>query len=171
MSYPSLAGDTGRSVFQAQYDQFTKAIAAPRTLLNGLGVAILTYQPWSRTYIEAGRARGGPNAIAANPAEGDKLYSIYQIEPTFKIQDRFSQQLGRSLSDNFASYYNGKYSGQSGTHADPGTPSHIGPSYMNDAGVDQLVVQQYADYATLAATQKKYDPQGFFTTRTKGYKY
>jgi Berberine and berberine like len=45
--------------------------------------------------------------------------------------------------------------------------------YSNDAMFDQLPYQTFPgnNYARLKAIQKKYDPNGFFATRTGGFKY
>ena len=45
--------------------------------------------------------------------------------------------------------------------------------YSNDATFDQVPYQTYPGnkYARLNAIQRKYDPNGFFATRTGGFKY
>ena len=45
--------------------------------------------------------------------------------------------------------------------------------YSNDAMFDQLPYQTYpgSNYARLKAIQRKYDLNGFFATRTGGFKY
>ena len=131
----------------------------------------MNFQPWSRSYVEKGFARGGPNAIGANPAEGDKMYSIYQPVTEFKIQDKYSRAIGNTLVNNFANYYQSNYAGAVGTHAEPGVVGTLGPRYLNDAGPDQVVVQNYANYPALKATQSRYDPNGLFSKRTQGFKY
>ena len=170
-TYPSLPGDDGRTAMQTQYTQFTDQMKSLDAVLHGLIDASLTFQPFSRSYLENGRARGGANAIALDPREGDKILALYQPVTVLKGQDAYARKTAQGLVDKFTQYYQNSFGGKVASHADPGVVGRQDPKYLNDAYADQLVVQGYADYAQLKATQGRYDPDGFFSKRTQGFKY
>ena len=156
---------------QTQYEQFSDQLKSLDAVLHGLIDASLTFQPFSRSYLEAGRARGGPNAIAIDPREGDKVLALYQPVSVLKEQDAYARRTAQGLVDTFTKYYQSGFGGKVASHADPGVVGRQDPKYLNDANMDQGAVQGYADYAELKATQSRYDPDGFFSKRTQGFKY
>ena len=93
VTYPSLPGDASKDTYPTQLQQYFAKMHSLVTFGNGIATAALIYQPFSRSYTENGRKRGGPNAIAVNEAEGAKLFAIYQPNANFKIQDSYLKRL------------------------------------------------------------------------------
>jgi hypothetical protein len=81
-----------------------------------------------------------------------EIAAIYQDET---IEYKNVQELSKKLTDELT----------------PLQESSYNPFFMNDAGPDQDVTKSYKEYEQFARLQSRFDPDGLWEDRTRGYVY
>ena len=90
------------------------------------------------------------------------------------LTDAAAAKFADGISGGVVDFSRRKYAGVKPTHwTSGGDETGYNPLFMNDAMFDQQPLQRYGQdvYAQLKQTQRKWDPKGFFSTRTGGFKY
>lgn len=110
-----------------------------------------------------------------DPANGDRNWLIFTVSWETALGDTIADQIATTLANDAINYSKTHYSGVRNTRYRSGNLNYeeYNPVYSNDAMFDQQPYQTYGgvSYARLKAIQRKYDPNGFFATRTGGFKY
>jgi len=117
----------------------------------------------------------GSDALALDPGNGDRCWLIYTISWETAAGDSTADAFAVELANNAENYAQSHYAGVKNTRYQEGSLPYeeYNPTYSNDAMFDQQPYQTFGNnnYVKLKATQRKYDPNGFFATRTGGFKY
>lgn len=123
---------------------------------------------------EASVASGG-DALQLDPKNGDRLWIDLVISWETAVGDDVAASFAEQILSDIDSYVRTTYAGVPNTRYVEGnlTYEEYNPLFLNDAMYDQQPAQSYGgnSYERLRAIQKQVDPNGFFPTRTGGFKY
>ena len=127
----------------------------------------------------------GPNALGLDPKNGDHVWMEYSLIWEDPASDSIAFAAAKNISTVVSNYAKTTYRGVKPTHygglgaddvdvlGDAGLEyQEYDPIFLNDAMYDQKPLQSYPvdNYARLLEAKARYDPHGFFTNRTGGYK-
>jgi len=131
-------------------------------------------QPMQALIAQASVNAGG-DAINLDPGNGDRVWIDLLVSWETAAVDTVADDIMVNLQTNIDTYTQQRYPGVPNTRYVAGDLSYeeYNPIYLNDAMFDQKPMQTYGgtSYARLKAIQKAVDPEGFFPTRTGGFKY
>jgi hypothetical protein len=163
------------AAWQKQVDIATKS--------DKTSVGSIAFQPLPRHVIRETERRGG-TPMNFKEELGDHIIIEMDISWT---KGRFDKQIydaGTGITAQIDSLYQTKFKGQKATNMkqlsvlDQSPISNTTavndgylPIFANDATWDQGVYRSYKDYEKLGQIQKKYDPNGFFSKRTNGWRF
>lgn len=133
----------------------------------------LAFQPMP-AIIPAQSQLAGGNALGMSPAEGDRMWMEYDISWLTVLGDEDAHSMAINITETIDEYVKTTYANVPSTHYQAGNleDAEYTPIFMNDAMYDQLSLQSYENggFAKLKAIQKSVDPEGFFPSRTGGFK-
>ncbi|KAJ9150677.1 FAD-binding, type 2 [Pleurostoma richardsiae] len=174
-TFPNMPLANMSAFLDEHFDMLETATAAG-ALSDFLDLRIFTtaIQPMTHLITRASSASGG-NALGLSPETGDRLWIEYDLAWLSSACDSncpaYLEEVATSLHNLHAQNYSGIYP----TNYESGDLSYISynPLFMNDAMYDQPVLQSYgeATYQKLKSTHAKYDPEGFFSQRQKGFTF
>jgi len=125
--------------------------------------------------IAGASVRAGGDALALDPRNGDRLWIDLAVSWETALGDNIAASTAQKITSDIESYSKAHYSGVPNTRYVAGNLTYVeyNPLFLNDAMYDQQPATSYGDgsYARLKAIQRRVDPQGFFSTRTGGFKY
>jgi hypothetical protein len=135
----------------------------------------LAFQPMPYI-IPAQSVAAGGNALGMDPRGGDRMWMEYDISWLTAAGDADADAMARNITETIDEYAKTTYAGVESSHfQEPESDWEVEytPIFMNDAMYDQLPLQSYENngYERLKAIQKSVDPQGFFPSRTGGFKF
>jgi hypothetical protein len=134
----------------------------------------VTFQPMPIAIPEASNAAGS-NALGLSPAGGDRMWMEYDISWLTALGDSDAHAMAQNITASIDAYAQANYAGVQNSHYESGDLYDAGykPIFLNDAMYDQLPLQSYAEgnYERLKSIHDAVDPDGFFATRTGGFKY
>ena len=146
-------------------------------VLNPGFIFSIAFQPMPYL-IPAQSVAAGGNALGMTPESGDHMWMEYDISWLTSLEDDVAHSMSMNITatveewaeTNFAGIWPSHYKGptdQAGLEN-----AEYTAIFMNDAMYDQLPLQSYDNngYARLTAIQRAVDPDGFFPTRTGGFK-
>jgi hypothetical protein len=138
----------------------------------------LAFQPMPAIIPALSQAAGG-NALGMSPISGDHIWMEYDISWLTALGDDPAHAMAINITETVDAWAESTYAGIEPTHY--GGPKagetlekeEYRPIFMNDAMYDQLPAESYENngYKKLKAIQKEVDPDGFFPSRTGGFKY
>ena len=134
----------------------------------------LAFQPMSYIIPQQSVAAGG-NALGMKPSDGDRMWMEYDISWLTALEDDAAHSMAQNITATIDEYAKTAYAGIPSTHYQSGDLEEVeySPIFYNDAMADQLSLQSYENdgYDKLKAIQKSVDPDGFFPSRTGGFKF
>jgi hypothetical protein len=172
---PILPYPQGYDLFNTMYSIWqneTFALQANKTLK--LKLSSMAYQPLPKYIGKHSEAAGG-NALDFKEADGDRLWveNVFGWDKT--DEDSVYHDATTRVTDKVAAYLQTHYSNVQNTGRSNSTYGSQGETYLplfyNDAMYNQEVLQSYRHYEKLKATQRRWDPFGFWPRRTSGFKY
>ncbi|TVY21400.1 putative FAD-linked oxidoreductase [Lachnellula arida] len=170
---PNLPGTNGTDLYNTVYNKFVDYVITNDLLFPGF-VFSLAYQPLQTLLSEASVASGG-NALQLDPKNGDRVWIDLVISWETAAGDDTAASSAEQILSDIDSYVRTAYAGVPNTRYVEGnlTYEEYNPLFLNDAMYDQQPAQSYGNnsYERLRAIQKHVDPNGFFPTRTGGFKY
>lgn len=170
---PNLPGMQGTDLYNAIYNNWLAEIVSQDTLLPGFTFSI-GYQPMLGLTAAVSVAAGG-DIIGLDPGNGDRNWLIFTVSWETAAGDATADSLATTLTNQAVNCSKFHYAGTRTTRYEEENLNYekYDPIYSNDATFDQVPYQTYPwnNYARLNAIQRKYDPSGFFATRTDGFKY
>jgi hypothetical protein len=175
---PNLAGTNGTNLVNANFNNFVSYVEDRWSLASLLQldfIWILIYQPVPKL-IPTASARTNPagNLLGLSPASGDHIWMACTIAWKLSLGDSDASSMAVGIIDNIATYTRNSYPGVKASNSEAGyvAPPGYDLIFMNDAMVDQPVLQSYGNetYNRLKSVQKEYDQMGVFPQRTKGFK-
>lgn len=117
----------------------------------------------------------GGNALGLNPDDGDRIWFDLGTSWLTPVGDAAAASTAVKLSADIISYAQTTYQDVPNTRfaGDDLAYASYNPIYSNDAMPDQHTYQTYAggNFERLKSIQESVDPEGFFATRTGGFKY
>lgn len=103
------------------------------------------------------------------------MWMEYDISWLTALGDDDAHSMAQNITATIDEYVRATYAGVENTHYQSGDldVEEYNPIFLNDAMYDQLTLQSYEQngYAKLKAIQKAVDPNGFFPSRTGGFKF
>jgi hypothetical protein len=128
--------------------------------------------------IPAQSVAAGGNALGMTPESGDHMWMEYDISWLSSLTDDAAHMMAMNITATVDEWAKATYAGIEPTnYKGPTDPAGLENDeytaiFMNDAMYDQKPLQSYDNngYTRLSAIQKAVDPEGFFTTRTGGFK-
>ena len=137
----------------------------------------LAFQPMPYVIPAASVAAGG-NALGMNPNEGDRMWMEYDVSWLTALGDDDAHSMAMNITATIDEYAMTTYAGVKNSHYNGGDGGDLEdaeyrPIFLNDAMYDQMPLQSYEgdNYDRLKSIQKSVDPDGFFATRTGGFKF
>lgn len=134
----------------------------------------LAFQPLPYLIPAASQAAGG-NALAMDPAAGDRLWMEYDVSWLTGLTDNDAHVMAMNITKEIDEHVATNYAGVPNSHYVSGDMAAAAqtPIFLNDAMYDQLPLQSYGNgsYERLKAIQQTLDPTGFFSGRTGGFKF
>ncbi|KAF7569057.1 GlcD FAD FMN-containing dehydrogenase [Pyrenophora tritici-repentis] len=122
------------------------------------------FQPLPSIFGKVSATKGG-NAMGLTSSDPDRIVLIYQGAWNLATDDELAYGIARKITawlDEVVPQW----------LEEAGMPKDLYlPLFMNDAMWDQPVLQSYRDYEKFKALQKSVDPNGFFSTRSGGFKF
>jgi hypothetical protein len=114
----------------------------------------------------------GGNAVGLKESDGNQLWLELDWSWKVKQDDEVMWGAGDTTTEQVDQLYKSKFVNVpvTGRTAANGTDLYL-PLFMNDGMFDQKILTSRKSYSTLQATQKVYDPLGFFSKRTGGFKF
>ncbi|KAF8860556.1 FAD-binding domain-containing protein [Acephala macrosclerotiorum] len=169
---PNLPNTTGKALYNYHYNEWKNYVMTEG--INPGFIFSLAFQPMPYIIPQQSVATGG-NALGMNPAEGDRMWMEYDISWLTALGDDSAHAMAMNITATIDEYAKTTYGGIPNTHYRSGDLEieEYNPIFMNDAMYDQMTLQSYENdgYAKLKAIQKDVDPNGFFPTRTGGFKF
>ncbi|KJZ71392.1 hypothetical protein HIM_09233 [Hirsutella minnesotensis 3608] len=161
------------------HDHFQKVLESTtdEALTDLVDLRLLTFavQPIPRGIAQASLEMGGGNALGLAPEHGDRVWVEYDIAWASPLCDEKCPDFLRQTADSVLNLHKRNYAGISPTNYIEGDIDFLSynPIFMNDAMSDQKVLKSYGDevYQRLKVIHKKYDPEGFFSTRQGGFHF
>lgn len=146
-------------------------------ILHPAFIFSIAFQPLPNLIAEHSVAAGG-NALGMTPESGDHMWMEYDISWPTGLTDNAAHSMAMNITATVEEWAKTKYAGiQSTNYNGPTDPEGLENAqytaiFLNDAMFDQLPLQSYDNngYARLTTIQKARDPNGFFATRTGGFK-
>lgn len=137
----------------------------------------MAYQPMPYL-IPAQSVAAGGNALGMTPESGDHMWMEYDISWLTSLTDDLAHSMAMNITATVDEWAKANYGGiKSTNYKGPTDPAGLENDeytaiFLNDAMYDQLPLQSYDNngYARLTTIQKAIDPDGFFATRTGGFK-
>ncbi|TVY29461.1 putative FAD-linked oxidoreductase [Lachnellula hyalina] len=170
---PNLPGINGTDLYNTVYSKFVDYVITNDLLFPGF-VFSLAYQPL-QTLLSAASVASGGDAIQLDPRNGDRVWIDLVISWETAVGDDIAASAAEQITSDIDSYVRTTYAGVPNTRYVEGnlTYEEYNPLFLNDAMYDQKPAQSYGNnsYERLRAIQKNVDPNGFFPTRTGGFKY
>ena len=192
---PVLPGTNGTDLLNHQYQVFSSQAVAATTINNPDFVYSMAYQPFPIAIPLASQNQSdinGPNSFSLDPSAGDHMWMEYDISWLTELGDDHAHAQAMNLTDYILPYARSTYPGVAPTHysgsgsgSGSGSSSSGGeggeevggldttsytPIFTNDAMYDQTPLQSYRGYNNLVSAKANWDPEGFFTNRTGGFK-
>jgi hypothetical protein len=137
----------------------------------------MAYQPMPYL-IPAQSVAAGGNAIGMTPESGDHMWMEYDISWITGLSDDIAHTMAKNITTTLEAWAEARFAGiKSTNYKGPTDPAGLENDeytaiFLNDAMYDQQPLQSYENdgYARLTSVQKAVDPEGFFATRTGGFK-
>ncbi|KIN06284.1 hypothetical protein OIDMADRAFT_155290 [Oidiodendron maius Zn] len=173
---PNLPGTTGQSLYNGHYAQWKEYVMTQGVLNPGF-IFSIAFQPMPYL-IPAQSVAAGGNALGMTPESGDHMWMEYDISWLTSLADDTAHSMSMNITATVEEWAKTNFAGILPSHY-KGPTDHAGLEnaeytaiFMNDAMYDQLPLQSYDNngYARLTAIQRAVDPDGFFSTRTGGFK-
>lgn len=99
----------------------------------------------------------------------------YNISWLTAVGDQDAHSMAMNITDTLDEYVRKTYAGVKSSNYKSGDldEAEYKPIFYNDAMYDQLPLQSYQNdgYSRLKSIQKSVDPEGFFPSRTGGFKF
>lgn len=134
----------------------------------------LAFQPMSYI-IPAQSVAAGGNALGMKPADGDRMWMEYDVSWLTALGDDAAHSMAMNITATIDEYAKTTYAGVPSSHYQSGNleEAEYDPIFLNDAMYDQMPLQSYENdgYDKLKAIQENVDPEGFFPSRTGGFKF
>jgi hypothetical protein len=134
----------------------------------------VAFQPMPYIIPQQSVAAGG-NALGMKPSDGDRMWMEYDVSWLTALGDNDAHAMAMNITATIDEYAKTTYAGVASSHYQSGDleEAEYDPIFLNDAMYDQLPLQSYENnaYARLKSIQKGVDPDGFFATRTGGFKF
>lgn len=128
-----------------------------------------------QTLIIQASADVGENALGLDPRNGDRLWIDLNVSWLTAVDDEVASTIITQLATDIETYTESTYPGIPNTRYVSGNLRYeeFNPIYSNDAMPDQTPYKTYGrdNYVRLKSIQRAVDPDGFFNTRTGGFKY
>jgi hypothetical protein len=128
-----------------------------------------------QTLIAAASVASGGDALELYPKNGDRLWLDLVLSWETAAGDEIAASTAQQITSDIDTYTKTHYAGVPNTRYVEGnlTYEEYNPLFLNDAMYDQQPAKSYGgnSYERLTAIQKEVDPNGFFSTRTGGFKY
>jgi hypothetical protein len=122
------------------------------------------FQPLPSVIGKISKSKGG-NAMGLTASDPDRIVLIYQGAWNLPSDDEAAYKIAREVTS-WLDEVVPQWMEEAGMPKD----TYL-PLFLNDAMYDQPVLQSYRDYEKFKALQKSVDPNGFFSTRTGGFKF
>lgn len=151
-------------------------IRAPETASNPSALSKQSHLYYANSIqLSAASVASGGDAIQLDPRNGDRVWIDLVISWETAVGDDIAASAAEQITSDIDSYVRTTYAGVPNTRYVEGnlTYEEYNPLFLNDAMYDQKPAQSYGNnsYERLRAIQKNVDPNGFFPTRTGGFKY
>lgn len=170
---PNLPSPDGENLLNYHYNTWKSYVMRVGIPFPGF-IFSIAFQPYPKSIAQASLDRGG-NALALDPRTGDHIFMEYDISWQLGVNDDTAHSFAMAITDEIDRYAMDTYGGAACTNS-------VGPSqeddsftpiFMNDAMYDMQPLQSYKNgsYERLLQAKRKYDPEGFFTERTGGFKF
>lgn len=164
-------------MYNEHYAQWKKYVMTEGILHPGF-IFSLAFQPMPYLIPQQSVAAGG-NAIGMTPESGDHMWMEYDISWLTALGDNDAHAMAQNITATVDEWAKATYGGILSTNYKGPTDAatlengEYTAIFLNDAMYDQLPLQSYENnaYARLSSIQKAVDPNGFFATRTGGFKF
>lgn len=150
-------------MYQEIRDKFAEITTPFLNLLHPTSQFSVDFQPLPSIIGKISEAKGG-NAMGLTSSDPDRL--ILEIQGSWELSSDDAEAYG--LSKKLTDWLDEQVPAWL---AEAGMGNQYLPLFMNDAAGDQDVTGSYKDSAKFKALQKSVDTNGFFSTRTGGFKY
>ncbi|KAL9106843.1 MAG: hypothetical protein Q9227_008176 [Pyrenula ochraceoflavens] len=170
---PSLPDPDGKALLNHHLNTWS-SYALTQSTANVDFLFSIAFQPLPRA-IPAASVAAGSNALGLDPENGDHVWMEYDILWLTAAGDSAAHAAAMNITASIDAYSKATYPGVKNTNYNEGdvTYEEYNPIFMNDAMYDQQPLQSYpqGSYSRLLNAKKMYDPNGFFTDRTGGFKF
>jgi hypothetical protein len=188
---PNLPSPQGTDLYTHHHDSWKKYVTGGDLISNILDLNIgnivqglvntahifsMAFQPMPHG-IPAASQQMNPNGNILNldPKAGDHVWMEYDISWLSSAADTVAHAVAMNITRSIDDYAEKKYAGVKNTNYRAGDVAveEYNPIFLNDAMYDQKPLQSYGHdtYDKLKSIQQKYDPAGFFPSRTGGFKF